>query len=201
MTLKPDYDRAVAYAIDQLRSNLDPRLTYHDLWHTQNDVLPAVLRLAAASEVDEEDMELLRVAAAFHDVGFISTIEGHEIIGARMVAQVLPEFGFSNWQIERIMGMILATRLPQSPRNFLEEIMADADLDVLGRDDFPVRNQRLRREMANYGQPMTDEEWLHFQLDFLQGHTYFTSVAKSTRAARKLAHFAAIQVDLTQMVG
>ncbi|MCA9935827.1 MAG: HD domain-containing protein [Ardenticatenaceae bacterium] len=200
MTVRPNYEQAVAHAVNQLRGNLDPQLTYHNLWHTENDVIPAALRLADASGIAEDDMILLRVAAAYHDVGFVYTTEGHEIASAREAAQTLPQFGFSDRQIERVMGLIMATRLPQSPRNLLEEILADADLDVLGRDDFLIRNRQLRQEMANYGQSMTDREWLHFQLEFLQEHTYFTAAARACRVDKKLAHYQAIQVEFEKLV-
>ncbi len=199
MAKQPDYNLAVSYAIDQLRSNLNPHLTYHDLWHTEHDVLPGVVRLARLSGLPEDETQLLRVAAAFHDIGFLETNDGHEIVGARVVAQVLPQFGFHNRQIAQIMGMIIATRMPQSPRNLLEEILADADLDVLGREDFFVRNQQLRAEMAYLGQTMTNREWLQFQSSFLQEHTYFTSAAKSLRDETKQAHIAQVHWELAKL--
>ncbi len=196
---QPDYDQAVSYAIAQLQSNLDPNLTYHNLWHTENDVMPGAVRLARLSGVTEDETQLLRVAAAFHDIGFIVANEGHEIIGAREAAQILPQYGFSNRQIERIMGMIMATRMPQSPRNLLEEILADADLDVLGREDFFARNQQLRLEMAYFGQVMTEKEWLEFQSSFLQEHSYFTAAAKKLRNETKRRHIAQVHLELARL--
>ena len=34
----------------------------------------------------------------------------------------LPEYGYSTGQIDRICGMIMATQIPQTPHNKLEEI-------------------------------------------------------------------------------
>ena len=67
-----------------------------------------------------------------------------------------------------------------------EQIIADADLDLLGCDDFITRNDDLRAEMATYGQTMTDEAWYASQLEFLQGHRYFTAAADALRAAGKV---------------
>lgn len=46
--------------------------------------------------------------------------------------------------------------VPQPLKTILEEIMADADLDVLGRDDIMYRNNSLRRELTYFGQEFTD---------------------------------------------
>ena len=106
-------------------------------------------------------------------------------MGAEIAGQVLPGFGFSPAQIAAIQGMILATQLPQSPRTLLEEILADADLDVLGREDFLRRNQALRDELAASGTLLTPERWYGNQLLLLQNHRYFTAAARALRAEGK----------------
>jgi hypothetical protein len=79
----------------------------------------------------------------------------------------------------------MATRLPQSPHNLLEEILADADLDLLGRPDFFARNVSLQQELANYGHELHLKHWYEAQLAFLEQHTYFTPAAKRLRDAGK----------------
>jgi predicted metal-dependent HD superfamily phosphohydrolase len=192
----PDYDQAIAYAINRLRRELPPRLTYHDLWHTQFDVLPAVARMGAINGLPHDDIRLMEVAAAFHDIGFVQTCEGHEAVGVQIARDVLPGFGFGARPIERIAGMILATRLPQSPQTLLEEIVVDADLDVLGRDDFFDRNELLRREMALSGDALSWRQWQEEQLRFLQEHTYFTPVARAMRNEGKRRHIETIKAWL-----
>jgi uncharacterized protein len=75
----------------------------------------------------------------------------------------------------------MATRLPQTPRTALEEILADADLDVLGRDDFLPRNRALQAEVSALGRPVGDKPWLTGQTQFLQSHRYWTAAARSLR--------------------
>jgi predicted metal-dependent HD superfamily phosphohydrolase len=192
-----DYAGAITHALDRLRAELPLDLLYHSLWHTQDDVLPATLHLARLSDVQrEEDLQLLEVAAAYHDLGFIEQAENHELISARIVAQTLPAFGFVSRQIEQIMGLIVATRLPQAPRNLLEQILADADLDVLGREDFFPRNEILRQEFARLGRTFTPAEWDRRQFDFLQRHTYFTAAARTLREPVKQMHIAQLAARL-----
>ncbi len=194
---QPDYAGALTRALERLRTELSPDLLYHSLWHTQSDVMPAALHLAQLQDsLEEEDIRLLEAAAAYHDLGFVEQAENHELIGARIVAQTLPDFGFGSRQIERIMGMIIATRLPQSPRNLLEQILADADLDVLGREDFFARNEALRQESARLGRPFSKQEWNQLQFNFLQQHSYFTPAAHTLRDAGKQTHLA----ELTALI-
>jgi len=190
---RPDYRRAVTYAIDCLREELPPELTYHDLWHTESDVMRAVARFGAIAQLGDDEIRLMEVAAAFHDIGFLKTYQGHERVGVEMVQTTLPDFGFDERQIGLVQGMILATRLPQTPRNFLEEIVVDADLDVLGRDDFFERSKLLRQELALMGTPTTWREWQEQQLQFLKQHTYFTPMARALRDEGKRRHVAVIE--------
>ena len=193
MENKPDYAQAIAYSLDRLREELSPKLTYHNLWHTQEDVMPGCTRIAQIIGVDEREMRLLETAAAFHDIGYTETTINHEIAGVRIAAQVLPGFGFAPRDIDLIIGMIMATRLPQSPRTRLEEILADADLDVFGRKDYFSRNDALRQEWANLGQEIAAEPWLEGQLAFISSHEYFTPAAKMLRDEMKERHIRMLQ--------
>ncbi len=177
----PNFEQARTYAIQRLTRELSPALTYHSVAHTCDEVVPAAERIAALSGVTDEDALLLRTAAYYHDLGFITHYAGHEEASVAIASAALPGFGYCPRQIERIAGMIRATKLPQSPTNLLEQILADADLDVLGSDDFFERNTLLRTEMANFGGAMTDEGWFANQLKFVQSHCYWTSAAAQLR--------------------
>jgi len=183
---RPDYSGAVNYALQRLRTELPPHLLYHNAQHTEEDVLTAVVRLARLSNVAEPDLHLLEVAAAFHDLGQIVTFLGHEQLGSEMMSEVLPQYGFSAGDIERVTGMILATRLPQSPQNEEQALLADADLDSLGREDFLATSKALWQEQAARGLIIPWQAWLESQLRFLQSHRYFTVAAQTLRQDGKL---------------
>jgi uncharacterized protein len=181
----PDYAAAIAYALCRLRTELSPLLTYHNLLHTEGDVLPAVARLARLSNLTEPDIRLLEVGAAFHDLGQIKTSLGHEQVGIEIMSEVLPGLGFSATDIARLTGMIRATEMPQSPRNNEQALLADADLDSLGRDDFFPTSKALWHERAACGMDIPWRTWLEIQLQFLQTHRYFTQAAQALRGAGK----------------
>jgi uncharacterized protein len=188
----PDFASACRYALRRLEQELPPTLYYHSLAHTRDDVVPATERLAALAGIAGEELLLLRTAAYYHDLGFIEQREEHEAAGARLAAAILPRFGYTPAHIRAIDGLIMATRLPQSPRTPLEALLADADLDVLGRADFLARNRALHAELAALAQPIPDADWYHAQLAFLRGHRYWTAAASTLRDTGKQCNIAAL---------
>jgi uncharacterized protein len=185
MKTLPDFERAKRYALERLQTDLPDNLYYHSLAHTAEDVVPAAERLAAIEGIEGEDLLLLLTAALYHDIGFIEHYTDHESVSVRIAAEALPEYGYSQDQLHIISGMIMATKLPQSPHSLLEQILADADLDNLGRDDFEARSKLLREELEALGNSVNDEDWYERQLEFLQGHTYFTDAARGLRDEKK----------------
>jgi uncharacterized protein len=190
---QPDFASARAYALARLEHELSPVLCYHSVTHTRDDVVVAVERLAAQEGVAGEALLLLRTAAYFHDLGFVEQREQHEAIGARVAAEALPRFGYRPEQITLIEDMILATRLPQTPHTPLECILADADLDVCGRDDFLALNRCLRAELAAAGSVATDREWYSGQISFLRAHRYWTAAARAARDEVKRTNIVALE--------
>lgn len=183
---KPDYRGAVQYALSRLEAELPQTAVYHNLWHTQAEVLPTAIALGQAAGLTKAELRLLEVAAAFHDLGITVQLLGHEAIGATMAQTQLPRFGFKTADISTIAGIIRATHLPQNPNNLLEAIMADADVDVLGREsDFWQRNALLRQELQFNGHIVSDKEWYQQQFAFISNHRYFTVAAKQQRGPGK----------------
>jgi uncharacterized protein len=181
----PDFDRAQEYALRRLHMELPARLYYHGIHHTRDDVLPAVERLAAMAGITGEPLLLLRTAALYHDIGWIEQGDGHEEISIRIVQQTLPRFGYNDTQIDIISNMIRATQVPQSPQTELEQLLCDADLDSLGREDFFVTSHLLRLELMAQGIEFGLRYWHEMQLQFLTDHSYFSETAQTLRGPGK----------------
>jgi uncharacterized protein len=183
-----DYSGAKRYALTRLERELPATIFYHSLWHTRDEVAARARWLAQEEGLSSEMQQLITTAAYFHDIGFVNQRVDHELVSARIAAGILPNFGFRPDHIALVQGMIMATELPQTPHNRLEEIIADADLDVLGRADFFSRNNALRAELATAGVITSDESWYVQQACFIQHHRYFTKAARRQRAQRKWAN-------------
>lgn len=183
--MSPNLARARQYALDRLSNELSPDLVYHSIFHTRDEVVPALERLALMEGVKGTPLLLLKTAGYFHDIGFVERYRDNEVIAVRIAQQALPQFGYTARHIKTIGDIIMVTRLPQTPHNHLEEIMADADLDGLGRDDFVEREEALRAEWAKMGRTFTDDEWFREQIRFLESHHYFTASARLLRDVGK----------------
>ena len=141
--------------------------------------------LCAAEKISKYETKLLKTAALFHDSGFTQIYQNHEEEGCKIAQEHLPKFEYSKEEIERICGMIMATKIPQSPQNKLEEIICDADLDYLGREDFYSIGNSLFEELRNKGVLSDVESWNKIQVGFLKAHNYFTSTNLDRRAPQK----------------
>ncbi|SFC91235.1 uncharacterized protein SAMN05421780_11221 [Flexibacter flexilis DSM 6793] len=192
-----DFLSAKEYALKRLQNELPSNLYYHGLHHTK-DVCNVAEHLAQLEKVKEEDLALLRTAAWFHDMGFITQYAKNEPVAADFAREVLPSFGYSPEQVEVVANCILATAVPQQPKTLLEEILCDADLDYLGRDDFYMIAQSLRREWLDNGLfTKSLKSWYEVQYKFLSAHQYHTPSAIKLRQPTKLLHLA----ELKELLG
>ena len=146
----------------------------------------------------DEDIFVLKSAATYHDAGFIESYDANEEIGAALAAKILPKYGYTEEQIKQVWELIYATIIPHKPKNQLEEIICDADLDYLGRDDFHKIADSLRRELRDHGKINSDRLWDEIQVKFLTQHKYFTKSAKKLREAKKKKHLGEIKQRLME---
>ncbi len=170
--------------LDKLERELPPYLYYHNYKHTI-DVINQAELIGLGEGVSEEELLLLKTAALFHDAGHIIQYENHEYYGCQMAKEYLPKFKYTQEQIDRICELILATKLPPKPKNLLERIMCDADLDYLGREDFIPVSNTLYEELKAQGKIESLNLWNKIQVKFLTGHQYFTDTANRLREVNK----------------
>jgi len=177
-----------AVALDRLQ-HLDVHYTYHNIPHTL-DVLTQCERIAQCEKITgEEDLLLLRTAAMYHDSGFLKSYTGHEQDSCVIFREDAARFGFTIEQSEIIEGLIMSTRVPQQPVGILQQIICDADLDYLAREDFYELADGLRREFLYYNIVSDDAGWEALQLKFFEKHLYHTHSSIMQREPAKRMHF------------
>lgn len=190
-----NYQEVKSEIISELQNKLPKHLSYHSVSHIE-DVISASRRIGEAEGLSEEQLVLLETAALFHDTGFLYGFKDHEEKSCEIAQDYLPKYGYSQSQIDLIKGMIMATKIPQSPKNHFEKILADADLDYLGRDDFFTIGDKLYEELAMFGMISSERDWNLLQERFLENHHYFTKTAIEDRASKKAENLAIIKSKL-----
>jgi len=172
------------FILGRLTNELAPHLHYHTVKHTL-DVYNRAAYIAKEEALNATDTKLLLIATLYHDSGYLYQSDGHEAISCKIAAEVLPKYGYNAADVDKICRIIMATKLPQSPHSKPEEIICDADLDYLGRDDFFETGYGLYFEMLTAGKIANEEEWNLLQIKFLQQHHYFTKTNLQQRNAKK----------------
>jgi class 3 adenylate cyclase len=170
--------------LNKLERELPPNLDYHNIKHTI-DVTTQVELIGLGEEVSDEDLLILKTAALFHDSGHILGYNGHEKFSVLIAREILPDFYYTQSQIDKICELIMATEMPPNPKNKLEEIMCDADLDYLGRSDMIPVSTSLYKELKKNNTVKSWNEWNRLQIKFISNHQYFTKTAMSLREVNK----------------
>lgn len=170
--------RAEKY-VRKLYAHTDKDLYYHNLEHTEHTARAAE-EIAIHYKLNENDHSVVLVAAWLHDVGYITSgTVNHEEASVKVAKDFLQAEGADAAFIARVEQCILATKMPQQPKNLLEEIMCDADLYDLGTEHFKHNNKKVRKELEILlNKELTGAEWRTFSLVFLKKQVYKTDYCK-----------------------
>ena len=177
-----DYEAIILKIRDYIR-NVDgeqcTEFCFHNDLHT-NDVVEAAQEMAVHYQLNPEDRFIVLSAAYFHDIGYqLGGAKDHEILGAKRAGEFLENLGVSPHIIDQVKNCIIATKMPQSPRNLLESILCDADLFHLGGASFEERNKLMHQEAEQYhGSKIDKDEWRAKTILLMQHHAYHTDYAR-----------------------
>ncbi|MDH7604197.1 MAG: HD domain-containing protein [Melioribacter sp.] len=192
-------EKVKEYVLSLLQSRISSNHVYHDVDHTRN-VAEATEIIGRASNLSNEELEIVIIAAWFHDLGYVEKVEGHEEISAEFAEEFLLKENYPIEKIEKIKKCILATKVPQNPQNILEEVICDADLSHLGKKSFKHRNDLFREEFEFYfGRQLTEAEWIKKSIDFLNNHKFFTEFARREYDAQKSRNLEKLKEELRKL--
>jgi predicted metal-dependent HD superfamily phosphohydrolase len=176
--LKTILIEAKAHATNILDEQLDHKFVYHNRNHTER-VVQAALMIGKESGLNDDELVMLELAAWFHDTGYKNGCDDHELSSAKIARNFLETHAFEEDKIQRIEGCIMATRIPQSPKNLLEQVLCDADLHHLACDDYKMMSEKMHREIEEIkGEKIEQSHWNEMNFAFFNSHEYFTDYAK-----------------------
>jgi uncharacterized protein len=177
-------DQMFSFVMGLLKYNLPVEYFYHNHHHTEH-IIEKVIEIGRYEKCTNDEIELLKLAALWHDTGYINTYEGHEEEGCKLVRKHFPDFGIPEKETEIVCDLIIATRIPQDPHNKLEQIIADADLEYLGTPNAARMAEKLFHELKFRNPGLSHESWNKTQIAFISSHHYFTNFCMQYREPLK----------------
>ena len=170
--------------LDILEKKLPKNLYYHNIKHTI-DVITEVELIGWAEGLSEEDILLLKLAALFHDSGHTIDYKNHEEHSAQIARDILSNYKYPTESINTVCRLIMSTKFPPTPKDKLEQVICDSDLDYLGRSDFIPVSNLLYKELKENDMIGSIDEWNNLQLNFIKNHQYHTKTARNLREVNK----------------
>lgn len=166
---------------------------YHNLEHTQ-DVVEACEEIGKGSRLSRDDLEIVLLAAWFHDTGYVKTRDGHEEESVNIASEFLSGEGFPAERIELVSACIRATAWSAKARTLPEMVIKDADVLHAGTKEFGTRSQLLRLEQEKLlGKSYSDLEWMEVNLGFLARSEFLTDYARNEYGGRRKKNLLQLQ--------
>jgi len=172
---------------------------YHHFWHAL-EISARSVEIAKKEGRNQHEQELLEIAWLFHDVGFIERYEKNEPIWAEIAKQYLTNIHYPTHDTETIVRLILATDMYIPATDILENIIKDADIDNLGRDDFWEKWEWLRQEIMHIaGKEIPKLEWYKSSLKLMQQAVFLTRTNQLEREPKKQENIQILQEKISQL--
>lgn len=178
------FDNLKKYVVEVLSKRLPNTLHYHG-WHHTEYVFKAAEELCEFEKLNPYESQIVLTSVLLHDIGFINTYIDHEEEGCKIAREILPNFNYSESEINLICSHIMCTKIPQSANTHLEQIICDADLDYIGTDHFKSIGDLLYQEFLENNILKNEDEWNNLQIRFLNKHTFYTEFSRRNREPKK----------------
>ena len=192
MVKSQSYNELKEFVFEQITNRLHPQYTYHAVSHISM-VLRDATFLCHKLHVESNDIRLVQTAACLHDFGFVYNHTDHEERSCEESRGLLPNYGYTDEEIERICEMIMATKIPQSPKTLLDKILCDADLFYLGSNYYFEIAHLFKMELQSIGVLHSEEQWQDIQISFLENHKFHLPITVDLLRAKKLENLSLLK--------
>lgn len=195
-----NFDNLIASASEFAKENIKD-LPYHNVKHTEH-VVRAVREIGENEGLEEKNILLLEIAAWFHDTGYTQASCSNHEENSSKISELFLNGKLPEKDIQTIQECIMATRLPQTPRNLMEQIICDADLAHLGQDEFNTFSEALRQEKSEIVESgnISKTQWLMMNARFMSDHRYFTNYARTYYGPRKREYLHSILKEAENII-
>ena len=187
---------AGSFVSDLLADRLPDSIEFHTIDHAKY-VVDSSEFIGRNSGLSDDELNVVKLCAWFHDAGYIISPENHETEGARIAAEFLTSKGIGDNIISQVKNCILATRIPQKPTDLISQVLCDADLMHLSEDNYIERIEKMRKEWINLsGGKLGNRKFHKMSVKFFQNHEYHTDFAIRELQAKKDKNLQLLQKEI-----
>ncbi len=169
---------AEQHATDILKNQLSSDLIFHNLEHTEA-IVEAVRLIGTHDQLSEEEMEMVQIAAWFHNTGYKDAYIGHNEESKAIAATFLNKENVPPQKRDKILNCILASKVGNKPKENIEKVLVDARQTVVKEDNFRVQLDLLRQELlAVKKEEQSEVESLQSYLKAILKYEFHTNYGK-----------------------
>lgn len=178
-------EQTETFVFELFKDKLSATYSYHNFNHTLR-VVQAAQKIMESETLLKEEMQWVLLACWFHDTGYISGIENHELSSVE-IAQKFFKDKISDEDLAQVTRLILVTHVDAVPVSLDEKIIKDADFNHFADENYFDICELLRDEWLNTKDLVfTDLAWFEENKKFmLTCHRYYTDYAKQHWQALK----------------
>lgn len=168
-----------------LAKNLSDNFKFHTIYHTKYVVENSEL-IGRECGISEDEINILKLSAWFHDVGYAVDPADHEKESVNIATKFLISKEVDEAIIKQVERCILATKIPQQPKDLLSKIICDADLKHLTEDNYFEEIDKMRIEWTNLlGEKIGKRKFHKNSVKFFKAHQYHTDYGRKILAPKK----------------
>jgi len=131
-------------------------------------------------------MILTKISAWLHDIGFTVSHHDHELKSAEIAVAFLREKELDADKIKLVENAILATRIPQEPKDEISKVLCDADMYHITTDEYFEQANLMRKETKAIKMiDITKVEFERLSYIFFNQHFFHTNYGKTVLQEKK----------------
>ncbi len=181
-------EEAESFVTDIFKHYCNSSFVFHNLEHTRN-VVARCREIADFYDLPEKEIEIVVLAAWFHDTGYLFTKpQEHEKKSVEIAREFLKDRLLEQEAANLVTDCILATKFPTQPHTLLEAIICDADTFHFGTDTFNISNSKVCNEFKQRNILDDDEEFFVKTVGLMRIHQFHTTFGKRFLATKKEAN-------------
>jgi adenylate cyclase len=178
------YEDLESEILVKIENEIPKNIYFHDSQRAKELCIKVEL-FALSEQIPDEEILNLKTAALFHEVGFIHGYNDRFNFAMDKAREILPVFGYRPEQIEAICKLICSINIPPAPKNKFEEILNDANLDYLAKQDFKEQSLNFYKELVEYNLVTDMIEWYKYQIELLTKYDFFTQSANKMAEVKR----------------